>query len=217
MLGGHHPNCGLAEFCTRGRSAMNLDAIFRQNPHLERHPGGLNIFRMQHFDRLGPSQGKAMLEPGSCDLEYCWSVGIAMAEEALARFNASPPVPFHELFQRPDTDLLRPLGSKYPSVASGGDRSFGEDETSETTHANIPAYTNPYADLFTAEIVAREAPKSTQPCSAFARVDNTSERRVHKSWALRILFDMYIDLLEARDRLLRVRGFSSASAQALGR
>ncbi|KAF7288465.1 Rho guanyl-nucleotide exchange factor [Mycena chlorophos] len=54
-----------------GSFAMNLDAIFRQNPHLERHPGGLNIFRMQHFDRLGPSQGKAMLEPGSCDLEYC--------------------------------------------------------------------------------------------------------------------------------------------------
>ncbi|KAJ7059465.1 hypothetical protein C8F01DRAFT_1231949 [Mycena amicta] len=232
MVGGHHPNCGLAEFCTRGRSAMNLDSIFGRNPHLERKPDRLNMFRMQHVDHLRPAQYKSELRANSCDLDECWAAGVAAAEEVMRVFGAPLTMrengreillTFRQLFSRKNTDLLRPMGGKYPSVSGAVDRSLGDMAATEKSSADIDinaatsSYANPFSGLSTAEILSREAQTLVMPihlCSAFARIDDMSERRVHKSSALRILFDMYVDLQEAHDRLYRVRGFSSSGKLA---
>ncbi|KAJ7049330.1 hypothetical protein C8F01DRAFT_1352687, partial [Mycena amicta] len=204
MLGGHHPNCGLAEFCTRGRSAMNLDAIFARNPHLERKPDRLNMFRMQHVDHLRPPQWTTELRAKSCDLAECWTAGVAAAEKVLREFGSPLTIrengreihlTFRQLFARKNTDLLRPMGGKYPSVSGAVDRSL-EDASTTSADVDVTAYsfTNPYAGLSTEAILTREAQAPLVPihlCSAFARIDDASDRRVHKSSALRILFDMY--------------------------
>ncbi|KAF7289587.1 hypothetical protein HMN09_01320700 [Mycena chlorophos] len=225
MLGGHHPNCSLAEFLTRGRSAMNLDAIFRRNPHLERIPSRLNLFRMEHVDHLRPRQYTTELRAGTCFLLMCWHIGCALGLEELA--NAGAPFSVREnnqlipispgkLFSRPKTDLLRPFGGKYPAISGRVDRSLGEsassvDETDVDFASNEYRYVNLFSGRSTQELLEQEARRHIVPmhlCSAFARIDDASERRVHKTSALRILFDMYIDLQEAHDRCFRVRGFT---------
>ncbi|KAF7290639.1 hypothetical protein MIND_01304100 [Mycena indigotica] len=233
MVGGHHPNCGLAEFCARGRSAMNLDDIFSRNPHLERKPERLNFFRMQHVDHLGPAQWKTELRAKSCDLRSCWEWAATEAEATLAKYSTKLTIreqgrdislTFRELFQRDKTDLLRPRGGKYPSISGAVDRSLGDASTTDTADIDLSGaaykFTDPFAGLTTADILAREAKLPLNPphlCSAFARIDNTSERRIHKSSAVRILFDMYHDFVEAHDRLSRVRGFTAGGTLSWAR
>ncbi|KAJ7059300.1 hypothetical protein C8F01DRAFT_1370857 [Mycena amicta] len=226
MCGGHSPNCGLAEFCTRASSAMNLDAIFDRHPEMERTPDRLNIFRMQHVDHLRPRQfsDPERLRAKTCDLDACWDKAVPNAAAILHKFNAkleileagfTREITFRQLCARAGTDLCRPLGGKYPSISSAVDRSIGETSRTASSEVDLESaafkLTDPFAGLSTEEILAHEAPAPLVPFqmrSAFARIESASEKRVHKSSALRILFDLFLDFKEARDRLYRVRGFS---------
>ncbi|KAJ6603057.1 hypothetical protein B0H10DRAFT_1743837, partial [Mycena sp. CBHHK59/15] len=72
MIGGHSPNCSVAELRDRFMSAMNLDWIYEQCPEFERQPRRLNLTRMGHVDHLRPRHFKRELRAKSCDLPAVW-------------------------------------------------------------------------------------------------------------------------------------------------
>jgi hypothetical protein len=174
---------------------------------------------------LRPRQWNTELRAKHCNLRGCWSWAVQAAENDLVTFNCpltlregnvEKVITFRELFRREKTDLLRPMGGKYPSISGDVDRSLGEGAVAgEEVDLENPGHQliDPFARFKTAaEIIASEMripPVPLHLCSAFARIDNASEARVHKSSAMRILFDMFVDLREAHDRLFRVRGFTA--------
>ncbi|KAJ7491530.1 hypothetical protein B0H11DRAFT_1633507, partial [Mycena galericulata] len=72
MIGGHSPNCSVAELRDRFMSAMNLDWIYEQYPEFERQPRRLNMSRMRHVDHLRPRHFQRELRAVSCDLPVVW-------------------------------------------------------------------------------------------------------------------------------------------------
>ncbi|KAJ7050241.1 hypothetical protein C8F01DRAFT_1345778 [Mycena amicta] len=107
------------------------------------------------------------------------------------------------------------LDGKYLSISSAVDCSIGETSRTASSEVDLESaafkLTDPFAGLSTEEILARKAPAPLVPFqmhSAFARIESASEKCVHKSSALWILFDLFLKFKEARDRLYRVRGFS---------
>ncbi|KAF7312848.1 hypothetical protein MKEN_00968800 [Mycena kentingensis (nom. inval.)] len=229
MIAGHDPNTGLADFCRYSSSATHIQTIFERRPELKRTGTRLDYARMGHVDHLRPSHWKRDLSAGSCDLGACSRQAMAEAIADLEKFNApltiwkdnrQTPTTFVELFSRPKTDLLRPMGGKYPSVSGDVDRSLGEAAGTATADVDLDStqykYDNPYSAYSTEEILERERIVPLIPPhirTPYALVDNTSERRVHKSSAVRILF-AYQDFAQARDRLHRVRGFSAGGKLA---
>ncbi|KAK6988921.1 hypothetical protein R3P38DRAFT_3438887 [Favolaschia claudopus] len=200
MIGGHSPNSSVGELRDRFVSAMNLDYIYEQHPEWERQPQRLNMFRMRHNSGL------------SCDLKSCWTAAVHKAEAILAQYRASMAVPFAVLFQRKDTDLLRPFGGKYPAISTDVDRSMvGTTSTPAESIAGLDPETINPPNMMTSEnldnLFASVTPPDITPHSLFADV-NDNGRQAHKKTIIRTFFDMTHDSHSSHDRLQRVRGYT---------
>ncbi|KAJ7929882.1 hypothetical protein B0H13DRAFT_2537836 [Mycena leptocephala] len=133
MIGGHSPNCSVAELRDRFMSAMNLDWIYEQYPEFERQPRRLNMSRMRHVDHLRPRHFQRELRAGGCDLPVIWKSAVRKAEAILAKYGVRMGVSFAIRFKQPETDLLRPFGGKYPALSSKVDRSVVDSSSAPTT------------------------------------------------------------------------------------
>ncbi|KAK7016508.1 hypothetical protein R3P38DRAFT_2785715 [Favolaschia claudopus] len=102
MKGGHSPNCSIFELLYRLCSAMNMDTVFDHHPELERTPRRLRGRDADHPSGLLGGGGS-----GS---------GVYSAQKLSKSFA--------ELFKKPDVDLLRPFGGKYPALSADIDRSL---------------------------------------------------------------------------------------------
>ncbi|KAJ7022129.1 hypothetical protein C8F04DRAFT_1402565 [Mycena alexandri] len=211
MIGGHSPNCSVAELLDRFMSAMNLDWIYEQCPEFEKQPRRLNLKRMRHVDHLRPRHFKRELRAKSCDLPVVWKSAVRKAEAILAKYGVQMAVPFAVLFKRPETDLLRPYGGKYPALSNKADRSVAEssavviDSTVDARCFNSSVLIPPTEmDRIFAEI---ESSDTSPRHSVFADI-NDNGRQAHKKTIVRTFFEMTHDIHTSRDRLLRVRGFT---------
>ncbi|KAJ6630146.1 hypothetical protein B0H10DRAFT_2362255 [Mycena sp. CBHHK59/15] len=207
MIGGHSPNCSVAELRDRFMSAMNLDWIYEQCLEFERQPHRLNLTHMGHVDHLRPRHFKRELRAKSCDLPAVWKSAVRKAEAILAKYGVRMTVPFSVLFKQPETDLLRPFGGKY-SVLSTKDVVTGDGDDSDLTvdtRSFNPSILIPASefDRMFAETESSDAPAH----SLFAEI-NDNGRRAHKKTIVRTLFEMTHDLHTSRDRLQRVRSFT---------
>ncbi|KAJ7472397.1 hypothetical protein B0H11DRAFT_2196011 [Mycena galericulata] len=215
MIGGHSPNCSVGELRDRFASAMNLDAVYEAHPELERKPRRLKLLRTRELDHLRPREWKGVVRADSCDLEICWVAGRRAAEIILQRYAIKMAISFTELFKRRNTDLMRPMGGKYPAISPGIDRSMANlsSDPSEIPSDVDPDKINPnnpllYIDFD--EMIARETAQSISemdPHSVFAEIDSDGHL-THKKSTLRILFDMTHNSHGSHDRLQRVRGFT---------
>ncbi|KAJ6533880.1 hypothetical protein DFH09DRAFT_932574 [Mycena vulgaris] len=190
MIGGHAPNCSAGELRNRFGSAMTLDYIYDQHPELERQPRRLNMCRMRHVDHLRPIHFKRELRAESCNLEMCWSRAVKAAEFILAKYGVRMALSFADRFRRKDTDLMRPLGGKYPAISVEVDRSManlsdGADITVPSTiDLNTVSPTNLMNEVDFDSMIARETeqPESSPPNhSLFAEIDNAGHLAHKKS------------------------------------
>ncbi|KAF8218166.1 hypothetical protein K438DRAFT_1901061 [Mycena galopus ATCC 62051] len=213
MIGGHSPNCSIGELQDRFGSAINLDFVYDKHLELERKPRRLKLLRTQDLDHLRPECWGGEVSADSCDLELCWSTGVAAAEGILQKYGIKITVSFAELFQRPNTDLMRPNGGKYPAISPGVDRSMANlsanpTEIPDDVDPNTVNPNNPLLYINFDEMIAREEAESSDATlhSLFAEI-NAEGHLTHKKSILRILFDMTPDARTSHDRLQRVRGF----------
>ncbi|KAJ7929792.1 hypothetical protein B0H13DRAFT_2310176 [Mycena leptocephala] len=116
---------------------MNLDWIYDQYPEFERQPRRLNMRRMRDVDHLRPVHFKRELRAESCDLPKVWKSAVRKAEAILIKYGVRMTVPFAVLFKRPETDLLRPFGGKYPALSSKADRSVVDSSSAPTTDSAV--------------------------------------------------------------------------------
>ncbi|KAJ7741552.1 hypothetical protein DFH07DRAFT_778032 [Mycena maculata] len=183
MIGRHSPNCSLIELRDRFASAMTLDHIFEEHPELERRPRRLNMFRMCHA-----------------------------VEFILAKYGVRMSMSFAQRFKRKDTDLLRPMGGKYPAISPEVDRSLvnSSSPAADTIDPDIVDPLNLMAGVDFDALIAAEkdrSPSSAESHSHFAEID-TAGNLAHKKIILRTFFDMTHDSHASHDRLQRVRGFT---------
>ncbi|KAL1673657.1 hypothetical protein EV122DRAFT_222230, partial [Schizophyllum commune] len=148
MLGAHSPNASLLQFKQRAEAAINLAAVFERLPHLERKGRRLQLppqpttgpRRARDLDHIRPPTWRGEVAADSCDLVGRWKDGAREAEAALTKYKVRMDVPFGVLFARPSTDLMRPLGGKYPAISNDIDRSIASDAASdECTETSIPS------------------------------------------------------------------------------
>ncbi|KAJ7930176.1 hypothetical protein B0H13DRAFT_1702797 [Mycena leptocephala] len=196
IIGGHSPNCSVAELRDRFMSAINLDWIYEQYPEFERQPRRLNMSCMRHVDNLRPRHFQRELRAGSCDLPVIWKSAVRKAEAILAKYGVRMRVSFAIRFKQPETDLLRPFGGKYPALSSKVDRSVVDSSSAPTTDSTF--------DRMFAEIESSDTPPRH---SLFADIDDNG-RQGHKRTIVRTFFDMTHDIHTSRDRLQRVRCFT---------
>ncbi|KAJ7447664.1 hypothetical protein FB451DRAFT_1535824 [Mycena latifolia] len=189
MIGRHSPNCSTGELRNRFGSAMMLDSIYEQHPELERKPRRLNMFRMRHVDHLRPSHFKRELRADSCDLEVCWSAAVKATECILAKYGVRMGLSFGERFRRKDTDLMRPMGGKYPAISGEIDRSM----------ANLSSNTHDSSSTID--------PSTINFAYLVAGID-AAGHLAHKKTIVRTFFDMTQDSHGSHDRLQRIRGFT---------
>jgi hypothetical protein len=213
MIGGHSPNCSIGELRDRFGSAINLDFVYDKHPELERKPRRLKLLRTQDLDHLRPECWGGEVSADSCDLELCWSTGVTAAEGSLQKYGIKMTVSFAELFRRPNTDLMRPNGGKYPAISLGVDRSMANlsgnpTEIPDDVDPNTVNPNNPLLYIDFDEMIAREEAESSDGAlhSLFAEID-AEGHLTHKKSILRILFDMTPDARSSHDRLQRVQGF----------
>ncbi|KAJ7140069.1 hypothetical protein C8R43DRAFT_858013, partial [Mycena crocata] len=196
MIGGHSPNCSVGELRDRFGSAMNLDYIYEHHPELERQPRRLNMFRMRHVDHLRPSHFTRELRADSVDLEARWVAAVKATEAILAKYGVRMAMSFAERFKQKDTDLMRPLGGKYPAISADVDRSMSNSTTAtETIDPSIVNAANLLAGVDFDRIIASENQNSSSSPfihSLFAKID-ASGNLAHKKTILRTLFDMTQD------------------------
>ncbi|KAJ7620823.1 hypothetical protein DFH06DRAFT_942933, partial [Mycena polygramma] len=213
MIGGHSPNCSCGELRDRFGSAMTLDYIYEKHPELERKPRRLNMFRMRHVDHLRPAHFKRELRASSCiDLEARWKPAVKAAEAILAKYGVRMDMSFAERFRRPQTDLMRPMGGKYPAISGGVDRSmsnYSSDDASESIDLESIDFANLVAGVDFDAMIASEklssSSSSSPPAtthSLFAKID-TAGNQAHKKSILRTFFDMTLDSRGSHDRLQR--------------
>ncbi|KAJ7491375.1 hypothetical protein B0H11DRAFT_1859355 [Mycena galericulata] len=205
MIGGHSPNCSVAELRDRFMSAMNLDWIYEQYPEFERQPRRLNMSRMCHVDHLRPRHFQRELRAVSCDLPVVWKSAVRKAEAILAKYGVRMAVPFSVLFRRPETDLLRPFGGKYPALSSKVDRSVVASSSAVTKESTIHLDTSnliPTAD-FESMFAEIELPNALPRHSVFAEI-NDNGRQAHKKTIVRTFFEMTHDIHTSHDRLQRL-------------
>ncbi|KAJ7822223.1 hypothetical protein B0H13DRAFT_1659783 [Mycena leptocephala] len=210
MIGGHSPNCSVAELRDRFMSAMNLDWIYEQYPEFERQPRRLNMSRMRHVDHLRPRHFKRELRANSCDLPTVWKAAVRKAEGILAKYGVRMAVSFAVLFKRPETDLLRPFGKKYPALSSKVDRSIVNSSSAATTDSDSafdPEPFNPCNLIPTAEfdsMFAEIESPNTVPCHSLFADINDNGRQAHKKTIVRTFFEMTHDIHTSHDRLQRL-------------
>ncbi|KAJ7865520.1 hypothetical protein B0H13DRAFT_2670906 [Mycena leptocephala] len=137
IIGGHSPNCSVAELRDRFMSAMNLDWIYEQYPEFERQPRRLNMSRMRHVGHLRPRHFQRELRAGSCDLPVIWKSAVRKAEAIVAKYGVRMGVSFAIRFKQQETDLLRPFGGKYPALSSKVDRSVVDSSSAPTTDSTV--------------------------------------------------------------------------------
>ncbi|KAJ7864087.1 hypothetical protein B0H14DRAFT_2574528 [Mycena olivaceomarginata] len=205
MIGGHSPNCSVAELRDHFMSAMNF----------ERQPRRLNMSRMRHVDHLRSRHFQRELRAGSCDLPVIWKSAVRKVEAILAKYGVRMGVSFAIRFKQPETDLLCPFGGKYPALSSKVDRSVVDSSSAPTTDSTVnpgsfnPSHLIPTAefDRMFAEIESSDTPPRH---SLFADIDDNG-RQGHKKTIVRTFFDMTHDIHTSRDRLQRVRCFTTAA------
>ncbi|KAK6988259.1 hypothetical protein R3P38DRAFT_3444360, partial [Favolaschia claudopus] len=209
MKGGHNPSCGFTEFLTRVGSSMNInmDTVYDHHPELEKAPRRLKLVRGRDADHVGPKQWRGEISAGSCDLKQCWEAGVRTAESILRKHSVSEPKSFAEHFSRPNVDLLRPFGGKYPALSAENDRFLAS--TSPTDPSSIDMSINPVSqfDYQAALDKAQSVATSSEPHSVFASIDSDG-RVCHKKTIVRTYFDMTQNIHSSHDRLQRVRGFT---------
>ncbi|KAK7005495.1 hypothetical protein R3P38DRAFT_3326476 [Favolaschia claudopus] len=208
MKGGHNPSCGFTEFLTRLGSSMNMDTVYDHHPELEKTPRRLKLVRGRDADHVGPKQWRGEISAGSCDLKACWEAGVVAAESILRKHSVSEPKSFAEHFSRPNVDLLRPFGGKYPALSAENDRSLAN--TSPPTDASsVDMSINPVSqfDYQAALDKAQSIATSLEPHSVFASIDSDGHL-CHKKAIVRTYFDVTQNIHSSHDRLQRVRGFT---------
>ncbi|KAK7013944.1 hypothetical protein R3P38DRAFT_3322453 [Favolaschia claudopus] len=212
MIGGHAPNMAIDELRRRFGSALRIDEIFKRRPELEKLAQRLSLGRSRDVDHLSPRNFTGDLAASSCDIKACYDEGVQQAVEFLKRYGYD--IDFEALFSKPDVDLMRPNGGKYPGVSKEVDRSLDEDidlsapgDGSALSPAEILRFDG--AAALAAEKAACAAPP--QPHSVWIKLDADDDRKAaHKKTILRTLMDPTLDLEHAKshDRLLRIRCFS---------
>ncbi|KAJ6586611.1 hypothetical protein B0H10DRAFT_2335394 [Mycena sp. CBHHK59/15] len=211
MIGGHSPNCSVSQLRDRFVSAMNLDWIYDQYPEFEQQPRHLNMRRMRDVDHLRPVHFKWELCAESCDLPKVWKSAVWKAEAILIKYGVQMTVPFAVLFKRPETDLLRPFGGKYPALSRKADRSVVDSSSPTTDSAVDPGPFTPSHLIPTAEFDQMfadiESTDTLPQHSIFANI-NEGGRPVHKGTMVRTLFDITHNIRTSRDRLQRVWRFT---------
>jgi hypothetical protein len=214
MIGGHSPNCSIGELQDRFGSAMILDYIYEQHPELERRPCRLNMSRMRHVDHLRPAHFKHELRADSCDLESCWASAVKAAELIITQYGVRMDISFAERFQRKDTDLMCPLGGKYPAISGEVDRSMADLSSEGNDLSTIDPDTVAFAHLVAGvnfdQMIASEQEifESATAHSLFAEINNSGDL-AHKKTILRTFFDMTLDSHSSHDRVQHVRGFTT--------
>uniref|UniRef100_D8Q4A2 Uncharacterized protein n=1 Tax=Schizophyllum commune (strain H4-8 / FGSC 9210) TaxID=578458 RepID=D8Q4A2_SCHCM len=225
MLGGHSPNASLLQFKQRAEAAINLAAVFERYPQLERlgrrlqlRPiPGAGMRRARDMDHIRPPTWHGEVAAESCDLVGCWKEGARAAEAALDKYKVRMDMSFTERFARPNTDLMRPLGGKYPAISNDIDRSVtgdasphAESPTDTTIPTSLADGTTTTLDIDFDTVLAREkaeiAAHAVDGHSAFAKLNEDgvfgpkksivsvhfnlgSERLSHeRNWRLRDLF-----------------------------
>ncbi|KAJ7020557.1 hypothetical protein C8F04DRAFT_1241929 [Mycena alexandri] len=213
MIGGHSPNCSIGELRDRFVSAMNLNWIYEQYPEFERQPRRLDLMRMRHVDHLRPRHFKRELCAKSCDLPVVWKSAVRKAEAILAKYGVQMAVPFAVLFSRPETNLLRHFGGKYPALSSKADRSVA-DSTGVVVDPSVDTDTRSFSssvliptEEFDKMFAAMKPPPDATHHSLFATI-NDKGRQAHKKTIVRTFFEMTHDIHTSRDRIQRVRGFT---------
>ncbi|KAF8205853.1 hypothetical protein K438DRAFT_1756600 [Mycena galopus ATCC 62051] len=194
MIGGHSPNCSIAELQDRFTSAMTLDWIYEQYPEFEREPRRLNMSRMRRIDHLRPRHFQRGLRAKSCDLPAVWKSAVRKAEGILAKYGVQMVVPFSILFKKPKTDLLRPFGGKYPALSSKPDRSLVDSTSADSTDSPAidPGPFNPSILIPTTEFdrifAEMEANTPPGPHSLFAAVNDSGQhtRSQFHDWLPRV-------------------------------
>jgi hypothetical protein len=208
MIGGHSPNCSVSELWTRFCSAMNLDNVFDHHPELEREPRRLKLVRARDADHVGPTQWRGEISADSCDIDACYNKAVQMAEEILRKH--SVPISFADHFQKKDTDLLRPMGGKYPALSPEIDRSMVNTSVPSDESSVDPSVNPVFQFDFDARMRSDKAIRallSDDPHSVFAAI-NSDGQQCHKKAIVRTFFDMTQNSHSSHDRLQRVRGFT---------
>ncbi|KAK7034124.1 hypothetical protein R3P38DRAFT_3496387 [Favolaschia claudopus] len=213
MIGGHAPNMAIDELRRRFGSALRIDEIFTRRPHLEKLAHRLSLGRSRDVDHLSPRNFIGDLTASSCDIQACYDEGVEQAVEFLKRYGYE--IDFNALFSKPDFDLMRPNGGKYPGVSKEVDRSLDEDvavpDAADSDGVGLsPAEILRFdgAATLAAETAACSA---AQPHSVWMKLDTDDDRKVaHKKSILRTLMDPTLDIEHAKshDRLLRIRCYS---------
>ncbi|KAJ6580330.1 hypothetical protein B0H10DRAFT_1962565, partial [Mycena sp. CBHHK59/15] len=180
-------------------------------PEFEQQPRHLNMRRMRDVDHLRPVHFKWELCAESCDLPKVWKSAVWKAEAILIKYGVQMTVPFAVLFKRPETDLLRPFGGKYPALSRKADRSVVDSSSPTTDSAVDPGPFTPSHLIPTAEFDQMfadiESTDTLPQHSIFANI-NEGGRPVHKGTMVRTLFDITHNIRTSRDRLQRVWRFT---------
>ncbi|KAJ7659168.1 hypothetical protein DFH06DRAFT_1406208 [Mycena polygramma] len=207
MIGGHSPNCSVGELRDRFGSAMNLDRLYEEQPEWERKPRRLQLVRDRDVDHLRPKMWRGEVRADSCDLDACWVAGRKAAEAVLRKYDIKMEVSFAERFKRPNTDLMRPFGGKYPAISLEVDRSMVNLSADLANAVDIdPASVTPNNPLLYVDydaIIAQETAQavadSEEPHSLFAEIDSDGHL-THKMSSH--------DSRTSHDRLQRIRGYT---------
>jgi hypothetical protein len=213
MIGRHNPNVTCGELRERFGSAICLDKIFDEFPHLERIARRLNMSRAGHLDHLSPRHWKGELRASSCDLEECWMEAVQKSEDILRKHDIV--IDFKTLFtnwQESGIDLLRPRGGKYVGISSEVDRSITEEASDVPMDQDLDAAAEIKRirafDGRKALAEEQAALAEARPHSVWMKLDNG--KLAHKTTILRLVMDRALDLdyKMSHDRLSRVRYFS---------
>jgi hypothetical protein len=187
---------------------MNLDNVFDHHPELEQEPRRLKLVRARDADHVGPTQWRGEISADSCDIDACYNSAVHMAEEILRKH--SVPISFAEHFQKKDTDLLRPMGGKYPALSPEIDRSLVNTSVPSDTSSVDPSVNPVFLFDFDARMTSDKSIRallSDDPHSVFAAI-NSDGQQCHKKAIVRTFFDMTQNNHSSHDRLQRVRGFT---------
>ncbi|KAJ7078250.1 hypothetical protein C8R44DRAFT_654684, partial [Mycena epipterygia] len=182
MCGRHSPNCSIMELCTRLASAMNLDNVFNHHPELEREPRRLKLVRARDADHVGPRDWKGEVTADSCVIDTCYDSGVQRAEGILRKYSVLMEQSFSEHFQKPETDLLRPLGKHYLALSAENDRSLATPsdpaDPSSINSAN-PVHQFDFDRRMGLDLAQRAA-TSKDPHSVFAAISDDGKSLCHK-------------------------------------
>ncbi|KAJ7088428.1 hypothetical protein B0H15DRAFT_982116, partial [Mycena belliarum] len=213
MIGGHSPNHAIDELRQRFCSALRMDKIFRQYPHLERRARRLRLVRSRDVDHLSPREWEGDLTAGSCDIQGCYRKGVDLARGILAKYGCD--MDFSARFAAEDFDLMRPNGGKYPGLSKEVDRSLGDVSiTSESESARNDSLAASDILAFDAKLAlaeeqaiqaASDAALPPEGHSIWVNLAGDGSKKAHKKTILRTFMDPTFDIDDGKshDRLMR--------------